>query len=382
MLSRGSKVLLIANPVAQNGAGAKAAKRAAALLRASLSEGSLDVMLTQAPGHAEAEASGAGDYGAVIALGGDGIIHETANGLLRLPAEDRPVFGIVPVGSGNDYARTLGMSARSVDAAVSQLLSARPQWFDVGLANGRYFVETLSFGLDAAIALDTVDRRARTGKTGTMLYLESGIEQLLHHLDLHHYRAKLSGEGMRSAASAMRMLEGDSLSFRGADRPNLWRRLPHLPRGAHRRRHARFVHSAPAAWASLRHVYFPFGEKRAPHALQADRVSASALPQARFRRSACRADRRRALRSRRIRHSLRSPCASGAGAVKVSGCMQLAARSSDRSPQPAHRRRFACESVRPFAAPSPQLAPLPHVFRLWGLLFEKIVACHYELGRI
>lgn len=213
MLSRGSKVLLIANPVAQNGAGAKAAKRAAALLRASLSEGSLDVMLTQAPGHAEAEASGAGDYGAVIALGGDGIIHETANGLLRLPAEDRPVFGIVPVGSGNDYARTLGMSARSVDAAVSQLLSARPQWFDVGLANGRYFVETLSFGLDAAIALDTVDRRARTGKTGTMLYLESGIEQLLHHLDLHHYRAELSGEGMRFAASAMRMLEGDSYLF-------------------------------------------------------------------------------------------------------------------------------------------------------------------------
>ena len=60
----------------------------------------------------------------MLALGGDGIIHEAANGLMQLPAGERPAFGIVPVGSGNDDARTLGMSARSVDAAVAQLLVA------------------------------------------------------------------------------------------------------------------------------------------------------------------------------------------------------------------------------------------------------------------
>lgn len=187
------KVLLIANPASQNGAGALAADRAAALLRAELGEAVVDVLLTQAPGHAEAQAAAAGAYGAVVALGGDGVAHEVANGLLRLPADQRPLFGLVPVGSGNDYARTLGMSAKSVDEAVRQLLAARPQSFDVGLCNGRYFVETLSFGLDAAIALETVDRRKRTGKTGTMLYLESGIDQLLHHLDKRSYRAEVSG---------------------------------------------------------------------------------------------------------------------------------------------------------------------------------------------
>lgn len=226
MSSLGNKVLLIANPAAQNGAGAHAAQHAATLLREALEKDALDVQLTEAPEHAVRIASSAGGCDAVIALGGDGVIHEVANGLLRLPAKNRPVFGIIPVGSGNDYARTLDMDARSVDRAVSQLLAARPQWFDVGLCNGRYFVETLSFGLDAAIALDTVDRRKRTGKTGTRLYLESGIDQLLHHLDRHHYRAQAEGcealqpcagpadapDGPASSGPSVK-LEGDSYIF-------------------------------------------------------------------------------------------------------------------------------------------------------------------------
>lgn len=197
------KVLLVANPAAQNGAGAQAAERAASLLRDALGEQALDVVLTQAPGHAEQLAAQAAEYGAVVTLGGDGVVHEVANGLLSLPADVRPAFGLVPVGSGNDYARTLGMSSRSVDEAVSQLLSARPQRFDVGRCNGRYFVETLSFGLDAAIALETVDRRKRTGKTGTMLYLESGIDQLLHHLDKRTYRLRADKRPLGSATAGL-----------------------------------------------------------------------------------------------------------------------------------------------------------------------------------
>lgn len=197
------KVLLVANPAAQNGAGAQAAERAASLLRDELGEQTLDVMLTQAPGHAEQLAAQAEEYDAVVALGGDGVVHEMANGLLSLPVDVRPAFGLIPVGSGNDYARTLGMSSRSVDEAVPQLLSARPQRFDVGRCNGRYFVETLSFGLDAAIALETVDRRKRTGKTGTMLYLESGVDQLLHHLDRRTYHLRSDKRPLGSAPAGL-----------------------------------------------------------------------------------------------------------------------------------------------------------------------------------
>ena len=186
--------LLIANPAAQRGNGARAATVAVDLMREWLGEASVSFESTQGPGHATEIASSASvdRFDAVIALGGDGIVHEVVNGLMRLPQDDRPAFGLIPVGSGNDYARTLGMS-ESVPDAVVQLVGAHESCADVGCCNGEFFAETLSFGLDAAIALDTVERRERTGQQGTILYMMSGINQLLHHLDEYRIKAVLDG---------------------------------------------------------------------------------------------------------------------------------------------------------------------------------------------
>lgn len=186
------KVLLVANPAAQNGRGATAASRAAAWLRERLGDDALTLAPTSGPRHASALVERAEGYDTVIALGGDGVIHEAANGLMARPADRRPVLGVLPVGSGNDYARTLGM-ASNLEKACAQLLAAVPQAVDVGCVNGSWFVETLSFGLDAAIALDTIERRARTGRTGTALYMEAGFDQLLHHLDSYSYELSLDG---------------------------------------------------------------------------------------------------------------------------------------------------------------------------------------------
>lgn len=122
---------------------------------------------------------------------------------MRLPQHARPDFGLIPVGSGNDFALTLGM-ANSVPDAIVQFLDAKPRLFDIGCCNGEYFDETLSFGLDAAIALDTVERRKRTGQQGTMLYLSSGIDQLLHHLDLYQFTAVL--DSTRTISGSIHML--------------------------------------------------------------------------------------------------------------------------------------------------------------------------------
>ncbi len=187
------KTLLIANPAAQRGNGREAARIAYDLLVQWLGEGNVDFRLTERAGHATeiAETQGSA-YETVITLGGDGVIHEAVNGLMRIPSDARPRFGIIPVGSGNDYARTLGMS-ESVPDAVVQFLDADEVAVDVGNCNGEFFVETLSFGLDAAIALDTVERRQRTGEQGTILYLKSGINQLFHHLDIFQCSALLDG---------------------------------------------------------------------------------------------------------------------------------------------------------------------------------------------
>lgn len=119
--------------------------------------------------------------GSVIGLGGDGILHAIAQGLMKIDEVNRPVFGVIPVGNGNDYARSLGMSTDH-RVAVSQLINYPALKTDIGLVNNEYFLETLSFGIDAAIGLGTERRRVETGHSGTRLYLEEGIDQMLHHL--------------------------------------------------------------------------------------------------------------------------------------------------------------------------------------------------------
>lgn len=190
------KTLLVANPAAQRGNGARAASIARDLLSEWLGEDSLEFVLTESPGHAMRIAAEApiARCDTLIALGGDGVVHEAVNGLMQLPADQRPRFGLIPVGSGNDYARTLGISENVPDAIV-QFLDAHEVVADLGCCNGEYFTETLSFGLDAAIALDTVERRERTGEQGTILYMKSGIDQLLHHLDTFEFQARLRGGG-------------------------------------------------------------------------------------------------------------------------------------------------------------------------------------------
>lgn len=204
-------IALIANPAAQNGRGSWAAVEAASLLRAQVGEGNFQLLLTERPRHATQLAAGLDPaVGTVVALGGDGLINEVACGLMERPATTRPALAVIPAGSGNDYAETLGM-AGSVAKAVGQILQFRTGPADVGRVNGRYFVETLSFGLDAAIALDTVERRVRTGRTGTPLYLEAAVDQLFHHLDVYGFEARMEMPLALSAAQS----DAGACSFAG-----------------------------------------------------------------------------------------------------------------------------------------------------------------------
>lgn len=186
------KTLLIVNPAAKRGRGAKAGQLAMRVLRAELGVKALDVVNTYHPQHAVEIASQAGGYHAVISLGGDGIIHEVVNGLMEIPREERPILGVVPVGSGNDFARSLDMPFK-LEAALEALLSATPRALDVGSCNGEYFAETLSFGLDAGVALGTVPLREKLHISGAPLYLASGFDQMVNHLDTYRFKAVLDG---------------------------------------------------------------------------------------------------------------------------------------------------------------------------------------------
>lgn len=197
------RTLVIANPAAHSGRGADGAAFAERFLASySSATRGYELRLTAAPGEATGMAAGADGFDTVVALGGDGVIHEVVNGLMGRPAEGRPQLGVIPLGSGNDYARTLGMARNDVEAALAQLVRGTVREVEVGRVNGVHFMQTLSFGLDAAIALDTTDRRARdTSQEGEALFVTSGIKILSQARGGYACTARFDGEPARELST-------------------------------------------------------------------------------------------------------------------------------------------------------------------------------------
>lgn len=93
----------------------------------------------------------------VIAFGGDGTVHEVVNGLMQIPADQRPEFGVVPAGTGNDFSASLGIP-RDLDEALEIALHGEAHWIDAARMkddSGRseYFINTLGIGFDAVTNL-------------------------------------------------------------------------------------------------------------------------------------------------------------------------------------------------------------------------------------
>ena len=199
------RTLIIANPAAQSGYGEVIAGRLQRFLRMYFHDlGTFDLVRTERPRHAVDLAAAARGFDTVLALGGDGVIHEVANGLMQQPEGERPALGLLPVGSGNDYARTLGIDDWRGEHFDRLLLCERVR-MDVGRLHGftgaddaageltEYFVETCSFGLDAAIAHGTVALRKKTGLRGALLYGASGLDQF--GLRFRHFPARVKLDG-------------------------------------------------------------------------------------------------------------------------------------------------------------------------------------------
>lgn len=129
------------------------------------SELKLDVEATQRHGHAislAADAVGAG-YEVVIAHGGDGTLNEVVQGIAGTDVK----LAVIPGGSTNVWARTLGMPNDAV-AATSLILRKLGEREDrrvnLGVANGRYFAFCAGLGYDAEV-VRMVERRIRMKRT-------------------------------------------------------------------------------------------------------------------------------------------------------------------------------------------------------------------------
>lgn len=159
------EIAYILNPVAGRG---RAGKVWRSLLEADPSLADR-VFCTGEPGAAEDLARKAALQGAsaVVAVGGDGTLHEVVNGLIGL---DRPpAVGVIPCGTGNDFARSAGLP-RTPLRALEVCKAGYTRRIDVGRANGRAFINVAGFGFDAAVAKEAAARTGG-GPTGAIPYL-------------------------------------------------------------------------------------------------------------------------------------------------------------------------------------------------------------------
>lgn len=188
--------LLIVNPTAQSGKARKTLREVSELLKGvtNTTRGHYyEIIETTYPLDAVIIAHELGEhFDTIFVLGGDGVVHEVVNGLMQIPQEKRPKLGVLPAGQGNDFARSLNLPLDPL-RLLDELPKLQDKTIDIGAVNDTYFAETLSFGVDAAIALETMERRRATNKTGTILYLESGFNQIKNHLDVIKAAVTLDG---------------------------------------------------------------------------------------------------------------------------------------------------------------------------------------------
>lgn len=159
--------------------------------------GSGDWSSTEYPKHATelAELAANDGYDVVVAVGGDGTVHEVINGLMRVPKERRPMLGIVPIGSGNDFGSSIGI-LEETEAAMERIFKGEPRTVDVAEirdSSGRseYWDNTLGIGFDATV---TIYSYQITIVQGFLMYLWAVIQTIFTKLDAPLMKIKTDNE--------------------------------------------------------------------------------------------------------------------------------------------------------------------------------------------
>ncbi|MBX3119369.1 MAG: diacylglycerol kinase family lipid kinase [Fimbriimonadaceae bacterium] len=181
-------VYVIANPTSGRGSGGRLVSELARHIENSPQVSSCTVALTtpfqarNSPSHSTesgwrssafelAQSAIRQGYQRVIAVGGDGTLHEVANALVGA----QTVLGLIPAGTGNDFARSAGIRG-SLKELVEVAVSGEVKLIDVGKVNDRYFLNVAGCGFDAVVA-DRINKGYRYLR-GTSAYVAAVLRTL------------------------------------------------------------------------------------------------------------------------------------------------------------------------------------------------------------
>ena len=162
-----------------------------------------DLWTTTQPQQAETLAKQAAHsgYHRVIAAGGDGTVHEVANGLLDSGQSDI-VLGVLPIGSMNDYAAALGIDAEAIrrgQKPTTEIITV-----DVGIARAgnreRFFVNGLGIGFNGMV---TIESRKILGLRGLPLYTLALFQAMIRHFAHPNWEMILDNRRIRSPSLAL-----------------------------------------------------------------------------------------------------------------------------------------------------------------------------------
>jgi len=163
-----NRTKILFNPKARNGEAAACLPQLEALLKVANINYELTLTDTEGDGARLAKEAAGRGFDAVVAVGGDGIASDVAGALIG----GRTVYGLIPTGSGDDFAKSLRMS-RDLERSVQAIKQGRTKKIDVGLVNGRHYFNSLGLGLDGEVI---VEKRKIKGLRDLPLYLTATVK--------------------------------------------------------------------------------------------------------------------------------------------------------------------------------------------------------------
>ncbi len=248
-------VKLIINPNADLGR----TWRMAADLRPVVEEfGGADWAGTAYPTHATelTQQSAEQGYKLIIAAGGDGTVHEIINGLMQVDPDRRPKLGIVPLGSGNDFAYNAGVDFNP-DAALRNIFTHEPRKIDLAridddTGRSEYFCNVLGIGFDAKT---NIHARTIPLVRGFLMYFGAVLKTIILSHDAPNMKVTTDEETWEQETLMITLCNGaregggfnvvpkaiiddgwlDFVTIQNVSRPMMLRLIPEVMNGTHER---------------------------------------------------------------------------------------------------------------------------------------------------